>query len=103
MPDSFMPPKGVRRSRKEPFIDPDDAGLHLPRDPVSAAHVPRPDRRRQTIVAVVGQLDRLGFGVEGGDVADGAEDLFAHAASVVTQAGQDGGLNEGALIQRTAE
>src|SRR5579883_3665228 len=47
------------------FVDPDRAGLYLRRDAIGAKYVARPDRGRQSIIAVVGEPYTLRLVVEG--------------------------------------
>ncbi|MNI90159.1 hypothetical protein D3C73_1476500 [compost metagenome] len=66
-------------------------------------HVACPDRRRQAIRRGVGTADDFRFSVKRRDVADGAENFFRHAARVIGQARDQGGLDPEAAIQRIAE
>lgn len=52
----------------------------------------------QAVVGVVGELEGLRLVLELGDGADGAEDLFLHDLHVGADVGEDGGLDEVALV-----
>jgi len=51
----------------------------------------------ETVCGVVGALDHLLLGVELGDCADGTENLFPLNLHVLSDVGEDGGLDEVAL------
>lgn len=52
----------------------------------------------QTVVGVVGGLDDVLLGLEPGDGANGTEDLLLHDLHLGGDAGEDGGLDEVALV-----
>jgi hypothetical protein len=52
----------------------------------------------ETVCGVVANLDDIGLGLELGDCADGAEDLLLLDLHVLGNVGEDGRLNEVALV-----
>jgi hypothetical protein len=54
--------------------------------------------RGKTVCGVVANLDDVGLGLELGDCADGAEDLFLLDLHVLSDVGKDGGLDEVSLV-----
>ena len=70
--------KARRRIHHIGAIHPDDARYQLGRDIQREVDILGPDRRRQPVAGVIGQLDRLGRGAEGGGYQHGAKDLVLH-------------------------
>eukprot|EP01136_Pigoraptor_vietnamica_P037660 Opistho-1_new@105931 len=91
--------EGGAQVAQEPAVDPADADLHLLGHAVGAAQVLGPHGGRQAVVGGVGQRDGFFLGVEGRDVAAGAEDFLADHRGRLGQAGPDGGLHPVALGQ----
>lgn len=82
-------------------VDPDGTGTEGVGDPDRGVEILGVDSRGKTINGVVGHLEDLLLGVELGDSADGAEDLFLHDLHLGADVGEDGGLDEVALVTVT--
>lgn len=80
------------------LVDPDGAGLQRVGDTDGRVQVSGVDGRGQAVVGVVGLLDDLLLGRELGNGADGAEDLLLDNLHVGSDVGEDGGLDEVALV-----
>ena len=59
------------------------------------------DSGGETVGGGVSETDGVLFGLEFGDGADGAEDLFLHDLHVFADVGEDGGLDEVTLVAVT--
>src|SRR5690606_13764918 len=70
----------------QPSVDPDHAHLQPRAETVRTVEGAGPDRRRQSIVAGVGQRKRLGVVVEGLQGGDRAEDFLAVAGAIRAKA-----------------
>jgi len=83
------------------LVDPDGTGTELVGDTDGSVQVLCVDSSGKTICGVVASLDDLLFGLELGDGADGAEDLFLHDLHVLSDIGEDSGLDEVSLVTVT--
>lgn len=79
-------------------VDPDSTSPEVVADADGSVEVLGVDGSSKAVVGVVAELDDLLLGGELGDGADGAEDLLLHDLHVVTDVGEDGGLDEVALV-----
>src|SRR5690606_4784155 len=70
----------------QPGVDPDHAHLQLCAEAVGAVEVAGPDRGGQTVVAGIGQRQRLGVVFEGLQRGDRAEDFLAVAGAIGAEA-----------------
>src|SRR5207249_4678054 len=75
-------------------VDADRPGLQLLGDLVGPHRIGMPDRRRQAVPAVVGDLDALLLAVERDRHADGPEDLVLGDSHGVGHVRKEGGLEE---------
>lgn len=82
-------------------VDPDGTRLERVRNLESSVEVGGVHGSRETVGAGVANLDNIGLGLEFGDSADGAEDLFLLDLHVLGNVGEDGRLNEVALVTLT--
>jgi hypothetical protein len=79
-------------------VDPDGTSLERVGDLDGSLEVGRVHGRGKTVCGVVSLLDDLLLGVELGDCADGAEDLFPLDLHILGHVGEDCGLDEIALV-----
>lgn len=79
-------------------VDPDGAGAQGVGDLDGGVEVLGVHGGGQAVGGVVAELDRLLLGLELADRADGAEDLLLHDLHVLGHVGEDGGLDEVALV-----
>lgn len=79
-------------------VNPDGTGLERVRDLDGGVQVRGVHSSGQTVGGGVANTDRLLLGLELGDGADRAEDLFLHDLHVIGDVGEDGGLDEEALV-----
>lgn len=79
-------------------VDPDSTSSEVVADADGSVEVLGVDGGGKTVVGVVAELDNLIFGGELGDSADRAEDLLPHDLHVRLDVGEDGGLDEVALV-----
>lgn len=83
------------------LIDPDGPRPQRVRDANGGVQAARVHGRGETVGGGVAEADGVGLGLELGDGADGAEDLFLHDLHVLRDVGEDGGLDEVALFAVT--
>ena len=83
------------------LIDPDSTSTELVGDPDGGVEILGVDSRGKTVGGVVSFLDDLLLSVELGNGADRAEDFFLHDLHVLSDIGEDGGLNEVSLVAVT--
>ena len=79
-------------------VDPDGTSTEVVADTDGSVEIRGVDGSSKTVVGVVAELDNLLLGGELGDGADGAEDLLLHDLHVGGDVGEDGGLDEVALV-----
>ena len=79
-------------------VDPDGARLESVGDLDGGVEVLGVDGGGETVCAGVAELDGVLLGLELGDRADRAEDLLLHDLHVFCDVGEDGGLDEVALV-----
>ena len=79
-------------------VDPHGAGLQRVRDFDGGVQVLRVDGSSQTVGGLVADGNRLFLGLEFRDGAHGAEDLLLHNLHVLGDVGEDGWLDEVALV-----
>ena len=79
-------------------VDPDGAGLEGVSDLERGVEVGGVDGGGEAVGGVVADLDDFVLGLELGDGAHGAEDFFLHDLHVFGYVGEDGGLDEEALV-----
>src|SRR5271156_1677034 len=75
-------------------VEPHRSGAKLGSDTVRFADVARPDRGRESVDRIVGELDDLVRIIEGNCSDDGAKDFLADDFHVRLHVDQDGGLDE---------
>src|SRR6267143_3526068 len=95
----FVPAPGRFDIRGLHVIDPDDAGAQILHHAHRAEDVARPHRRREAVVRVVGNPQRIFLRIERDDAGDRPEDLFARDAAVVVDVVEDRRLDEEALVE----
>lgn len=83
------------------LVDPDGAGLQRVRDTDGCVQAAGVDGGRETVGGGVAETDGVLLGLELGNGADGAEDLFLHDLHVLGHVGEDGRLDEVALLPVT--
>ncbi len=83
------------------LIDPDRTSAQRIANADSGVQVGSVDGRGETVGGRVADADGVLFGFEFGNRADGAEDFFLHDLHVFADAGEDGGLDEVALLSVT--
>jgi hypothetical protein len=79
-------------------VDPDGTCLEGVGDLDGGVKVLGVEGGGETVRGRVAELDGLLLGLELGDRADGTEDLLLHNLHVFGDVGEDGGLNEVALV-----
>lgn len=79
-------------------VDPDGTSPEVIADTDGSVEVLGVDSGGKTVVGVVAKLDNLLLGGELGDSANGAENLLTHDLHVGLDVGEDGGLDEVALV-----
>ena len=79
-------------------VHPHGSGLQRIGDFDSSVQVLGVDCSGETVGGLVAELDGFVLGLELGDGADGAEDLFLHDLHVLGDVGEDGGFDEEALV-----
>jgi hypothetical protein len=79
-------------------VDPDSARTERVSDLNSSGEVGSVDRGGKTVGSVVTDLDDVGLGLELGDCADRAEDLFLLDLHVFGYVGEDCGFDEVTLV-----
>jgi hypothetical protein len=79
-------------------VDPHGTGLERVADPDGRVDVLGVHGGGQTIGGAVADLDGVLLRLEFGDRADGAEDFLLHDLHVFADVGEDGGLDEVALV-----
>ena len=79
-------------------VDPDGAGAERARDLDGGVEVLGVHGGGEAVGGVVAELDGLLLGLELSDRADRAEDLLLHDLHVLGDVGEDGGLDEVALV-----
>jgi hypothetical protein len=82
-------------------VDPDSSGLERVRHLDGCVEVRCVDCGSETVVGVVTDRDGILLGLELGDGAHGAEDLFLYNLHVLGDVGEDGGFDEEALVADT--
>jgi hypothetical protein len=82
-------------------VDPDGTGLESVGDLDGGVEVLGVHGGGEAVCAGVAELDGVLLGLELGDRADGAEDLLFHDLHVFCDVGEDGGLDEVALVTLT--
>lgn len=87
-----LPVKSVVR------VDPDSSGAERVGNLDGSGEVGGVDCGGKTVGGVVADLDDVGLCLELGDCADGAEDFFLLDLHVLGYVGEDGGLDEVALV-----
>lgn len=92
MPDCLLPPKAVRRSRRNQLLTQTTPASTCPATQRARAVVGS-DSRRQTVGQAVGQLDRFFLGIERADVATRTENLLCDQRRIVRQVSPDGRLH----------
>ena len=80
------------------LIDPDRTRAQRVADADRRVEVGGVDGGREAVGGGVADADGVGFGLELGDGADGAEDFFLHDLHVFRDAGEDGRFDEVALV-----
>lgn len=83
------------------LINPDGTSAEGVGDTDGGVEVGGVDSGGETVGAGVSEPNGVFFGLEFGDGADGAEDLFLHDLHVLADAGEDGGLDEVSLLTVT--
>lgn len=79
-------------------VDPDGTSLQGVGDLNGGVEVGGVDGGGETVCGVVADADGFFLGLELCDGADGTEDFFLHNGHVVLDVGEDGGLDEVALV-----
>ena len=79
-------------------VDPDSSSAERVGNLDGGVEVGGVDSGGQAVGRVVANLDDIGLGLELGDCADGAEDLFLLDLHVLSDVGEDGGLDEVTLV-----
>ena len=79
-------------------VHPHPAGLNAPGHAIGAVHIPGPDARPQAKLGVVGNGQRVGLVLEGGNSHRRTKDLFLKHPHVIA-ALENGGLNIKAVFQ----
>jgi len=87
-----LPVDGVVR------VDPDGTSAERVGNLDGSVEVGGVDGGGETVCGIVGDLDDIGLVLELGDRADGAEDLFLLDLHLLCHVGEDGGLDEVALV-----
>ncbi len=85
-------------NKKTYAVDPDGTGLEGVADADAGVEVLGVDGGGETVGGLVTELDGLLLSGELGDGADGAENLLLHNLHVGADVGEDGGLDEVALV-----
>ncbi len=80
------------------LVDPDGSGAQGVADPDGGVETGRVDGGGEAVGCGIAETDGVFFGLEFGDGADGAEDLFLHYLHVFGDAREDGRLDEVALF-----
>src|SRR5580658_1974657 len=88
---------------QEPAIHPGDTHIHLLRHAMPAFQIVGPDRRRQSVLRVIGHGDSFFFRVKRRDVAHGPKDFLLHATRRFRQPGIDGWLYIEAMVATVAK
>ena len=83
------------------LVDPDGTGAESVGDTDGGVEVGGVDSGGETVGGGVSDADGVFLGLELGDGADGAEDLFLHDLHVLADAGEDGGFDEVSLLAVT--
>ena len=83
------------------LVHPDGSGPQGVADPDGGVQVGGVDGGGETVGCGVTETDGVFFGLEFSDGADGAENLFLHDLHVFRDAGEDGRLDEVALLAVT--
>ena len=80
------------------LVNPDGTSAEFVRDADGGVKVGGVDGCGETVGCRVSETNGVFFGLEFGDGADGAENLFLHDLHVLADTGEDGGLDEVALL-----
>lgn len=79
-------------------VDPNGTSLECVSNLESCIQILCVNSSGEAVCGIVSNLDDLSLVLELGDCADGAEDLFTLDLHVLVDVGEDGGLNEVALV-----
>lgn len=79
-------------------VDPSRPRLQLVRDTECSLNILREDRRSQTVLGIVGQLDDFLLSLELDERHDGSEDLFRADFHLRGHVGENGGFDEVSFV-----